>query len=109
MSLHPVHPPIQDEGQAIEAVPQAYAVCLTSSVDSSSALADCLSRQFSLTFGFRPPYQVLGKSLSASRSISATDYCFPVDAQMIQDSEAWKMDLVSGFERTLGDKVKPSA
>ncbi len=28
---------------------------------------------------------------------------------MIQDSEAYKMDLVGGFERTLGDKVKPSA
>jgi U3 small nucleolar RNA-associated protein 23 len=33
---------------------------------------------------------------------------FPVDAQMIQDAERFKMDLVSGLERTLNGKVKPS-
>lgn len=31
-----------------------------------------------------------------------------VDAQMIQDSEGFKMDLLGGLERTLGDKIKPS-
>ena len=27
---------------------------------------------------------------------------------MIQDTEKFKMDLVSGLERSLGEKVKPS-
>ncbi len=72
------------------------------------AFADGLSRQFSLTFGFRPPYQVLGKLLSPIRSKITAHHCSTVDAQMIQDSEAWKMDTVGGLERTLGDKVKPS-
>lgn len=31
-----------------------------------------------------------------------------VDAQMIQDTERFKMDLVGGLERTLSGKVKPS-
>lgn len=31
-----------------------------------------------------------------------------VDAQVIQDTEKFKMDLVGGLERTLSGKVKPS-
>lgn len=46
--------------------------------------------QFEMTFGFRSPYQVL------------------IDAQIIQDTEKFKMDLVGGLERTLSGKVKPS-
>ena len=47
-------------------------------------------RQFALTFHFREPYQVL------------------IDAQMIQDTDRFSMDLVGGLERTLHGKVKPS-
>ena len=103
-----IYPQTQDEGQAIKAVSQTHAVCSNLSADYC-AFADGRSRQFSLTFGFRPPYQVLGESRITSRSLLPIDHCFTVDAQMIQDSEAWKMDLVGGLERTLGDKVKPSA
>ncbi|KAA6415389.1 MAG: rRNA-processing UTP23 [Lasallia pustulata] len=48
-----------------------------------------LMQQYGLTFGFREPYQVL------------------VDAQMIQDTNRFSMDLVAGLERTLHGKVKP--
>lgn len=62
-----------------------------------------------LTFGFREPYQVLGahfKNLASfgTRLMSI----FVVDAQMIQDTEKFKMDLVGGLERTLHGRVKPS-
>jgi hypothetical protein len=49
-----------------------------------------LMQQYGLTFGFREPYQVL------------------VDAQMLQDADRFKMDIVKGLERTLSGKVKPS-
>ena len=49
-----------------------------------------LMHQYGLTFGFREPYQVL------------------LDAQMVQDSSRFKMDLVGGLEKTLHGKVKPS-
>ncbi|KAL9138489.1 MAG: hypothetical protein Q9175_000277 [Cornicularia normoerica] len=45
-----------------------------------------LMAQFEMTFGFRSPYQVL------------------VDAQIIEDTEKFKMDLVGGLERTLSGK-----
>ncbi|KAI9734209.1 MAG: hypothetical protein M1834_002309 [Cirrosporium novae-zelandiae] len=48
-----------------------------------------LMQQYALHFGFREPYQVL------------------LDAQIIQDAERFKMDLVGGLERTLHGKVKP--
>ncbi|KAL2059301.1 hypothetical protein ABVK25_000593 [Lepraria finkii] len=48
-----------------------------------------LMQQYGMVFGFREPYQVL------------------VDAQTIQDTEHFKMDLLSGLERTLSGKVKP--
>ncbi|KAL2041355.1 hypothetical protein N7G274_005737 [Stereocaulon virgatum] len=48
-----------------------------------------LMQQYGIVFGFREPYQVL------------------VDAQIIQDAERFKMDLVGGLERTLSGKVKP--
>lgn len=62
-----------------------------------------------LTFGFREPYQVLGAHFKnhgffGTRLIMV----FVVDAQMIQDTERFKMDLVGGLERTLHGKVKPS-
>lgn len=62
-----------------------------------------------LTFGFREPYQVLGahfKNLASFGTRLMTN--FVVDAQMIQDTERFKMDLVGGLERTLHGKVKPS-
>ena len=31
-----------------------------------------------------------------------------VDAQIIQDTEKFRMDLLGGLERTLSGKVKPS-
>lgn len=42
-----------------------------------------------MVFGFREPYQIL------------------VDADMIQDTERFKMDIVGALERTLNGKVKP--
>ncbi|KAI9655633.1 MAG: hypothetical protein M1829_000632 [Trizodia sp. TS-e1964] len=46
-------------------------------------------QQYGITFGFREPYQVL------------------LDAQIIQDADRFKMDLISGLERILHGKVKP--
>ncbi|KAI8691157.1 hypothetical protein LRP88_08434 [Fusarium phalaenopsidis] len=48
-----------------------------------------LMEQFSMTFGFREPYQVL------------------VDAEMVQDSSRFKMDLEPALSRTVHGKVKP--
>lgn len=62
-----------------------------------------------LTFGFREPYQVLGAHLqNLASSSTRLMTIFVVDAQMIQDTERFKMDLVGGLERTLHGKVKPS-
>ncbi|CAI6095819.1 unnamed protein product [Clonostachys chloroleuca] len=47
-----------------------------------------LMEQFSMTFGFREPYQVL------------------VDAEMVKDSYRFKMDLNPALERTVHGKVK---
>jgi U3 small nucleolar RNA-associated protein 23 len=49
-----------------------------------------LMNQFSITFGFREPYQVV------------------VDAQIVEDCYKFKMDLLPALERTLHGKVKPS-
>ncbi|KAF4974439.1 hypothetical protein FZEAL_8661 [Fusarium zealandicum] len=48
-----------------------------------------LMEQFSMTFGFREPYQVL------------------VDAEMVSDSSRFKMDLEPALSRTVHGKVKP--
>ncbi|KAK5990577.1 rRNA-processing protein utp23 [Cladobotryum mycophilum] len=48
-----------------------------------------LMEQFSLTFGFREPYQII------------------VDAEMVQDATRFKMDLAAGLQRTVHGKVKP--
>ncbi|KAL8774830.1 MAG: hypothetical protein Q9209_000769 [Squamulea sp. 1 TL-2023] len=48
-----------------------------------------LMQSYQLTFNFREPYQVL------------------IDAQMIQDTARFKMDLVGGLERVLHGKIKP--
>ncbi|KAF2460110.1 Fcf1-domain-containing protein [Lineolata rhizophorae] len=48
-----------------------------------------MMHRYGITFGFREPYQVL------------------IDAQMIQDTARFKMDLVPALERTLQGKVKP--
>lgn len=62
-----------------------------------------------LTFGFREPYQVLGAHLQNLASFGTRLMTISVvDAQMIQDMERFKMDLVGGLERTLHGKVKPS-
>ncbi|KAH8676204.1 Fcf1-domain-containing protein [Xylariales sp. PMI_506] len=47
-----------------------------------------LMQKFSMSFGFREPYQVL------------------VDAQLLADANRFKMDLVKGLEQTLSGKVK---
>lgn len=68
-----------------------------------------LMQQYDLTFGFREPYQVLG-ALAVDTLFTIIELManFIVDAQMIQDSDRFKMDLVGGLERTLHGKVKPS-
>ncbi|CAL8575244.1 hypothetical protein XPA_001179 [Xanthoria parietina] len=48
-----------------------------------------LMQSYGMTFGFREPYQVL------------------IDAQMIQDTSRFKMDLLGGLERVLHGKIKP--
>ncbi|KAH7023110.1 Fcf1-domain-containing protein, partial [Ilyonectria destructans] len=48
-----------------------------------------LMEQFSMTFGFREPYQVL------------------VDAEMVRDSCRFKMDLAPALQRTVHGQVKP--
>ncbi|PNY28554.1 rRNA-processing protein utp23 [Tolypocladium capitatum] len=48
-----------------------------------------LMEQFSMSFGFREPYQVL------------------VDAEMVQDSCRFKMELEPALQRTVHGKVKP--
>jgi len=72
-----------------------------------------LMQQYAMTFGLREPYMVLGRSRFPTPTFAPTlmlmlMLAFPVDAQMIQDAERFKMDLVSGLERTLNGKVKPS-
>ncbi|KAF7557030.1 hypothetical protein G7046_g6142 [Stylonectria norvegica] len=48
-----------------------------------------LMEQFSMTFGFREPYQIL------------------VDAEMVKDSCRFKMDLAPALSRTVHGEVKP--
>ncbi|KAH8175770.1 fcf1 domain-containing protein [Sarocladium implicatum] len=48
-----------------------------------------LMEQYSMTFGFREPYQIL------------------VDAEMVRDSCRFKMDLTASLERTVHGKAKP--
>ncbi|PTB46604.1 hypothetical protein M441DRAFT_126487 [Trichoderma asperellum CBS 433.97] len=48
-----------------------------------------LMEQFSMTFGFREPYQIL------------------VDAEMVKDANRFTMDLAPALERTVHGKVKP--
>ena len=62
--------------------------------------------QFSMTFGFREPYQVLGKFPFARVSIPSLQ--LPVDAEMVKDSSRFKMDLEPALSRTVHGKVKPS-
>ncbi|KFA75986.1 hypothetical protein S40288_05630 [Stachybotrys chartarum IBT 40288] len=47
-----------------------------------------LMEQFSMTFGFREPYQII------------------VDAEMVKDACRFKMDLEAGLQRTVHGKVK---
>lgn len=49
-----------------------------------------LMQQYQLAFGFREPYQVL------------------VDADMLIDTDQFKMDMLGGLERTLQGEVKTS-
>lgn len=67
-----------------------------------------LMAQYEMTFGFRGPYQVLSPFASLSSRCSVAELLPTVDAQIIQDTERLKMDLVGGLERTLSGKVKPS-
>lgn len=66
-----------------------------------------------MTFGFREPYQVIGKALWPSPSLPIYEgnqilTQLPVDAEMVQDSCKFKMDLAAALERTVHGKVKPS-
>lgn len=66
-------------------------------------------QQYGLTFGFREPYQVLGVKLCTyTQPSTVANSTLPVDAQMIQDTNRFSMDLAAGLERTLHGKVKPS-
>ncbi|TQS33968.1 hypothetical protein Golomagni_05669 [Golovinomyces magnicellulatus] len=49
-----------------------------------------LMEQFSMTFGFREPYQIL------------------VDAEMVHDASRFKMDLAASLQRTVHGQAKPS-
>ena len=67
-----------------------------------------LMAQFEMTFGFRGPYQVLGLSTTLPLDVLQLTLLLTVDAQIIQDTDKFKMDLVGGLERTLNGKVKSS-
>lgn len=66
--------------------------------------------QFSMTFGFREPYQILGKSaMPVSAGIARNKAnCFSVDAEMVRDSCRFKMDLEPALSRTVHGQVKAS-
>lgn len=69
-----------------------------------------LIQQYQLHHGFREPYQVLGKLLSAI--VLVTICALPVltlssvDGDLVRDAERFTMDLQAGLERTLHGKVK---
>lgn len=56
-----------------------------------------LMQQYGMVFGFREPYQVLGTfdRVALSDTLLLIALC-TVDAQTIQDTEHFKMDLLSG-------------
>ena len=56
-----------------------------------------LMQQYGMVFGFREPYQVLGTfdGVALSDTLLLIKLC-TVDAQIIQDTEHFKMDLVGG-------------
>ncbi|KAL8795950.1 MAG: hypothetical protein Q9182_007456 [Xanthomendoza sp. 2 TL-2023] len=65
-------------------------------------------QSYGMTFGFREPYQVLGKLLKFSKQATRGNRDgYVVDAQMIQDTARFKMDLLGGLERVLQGKIKP--
>ncbi|KAL8906972.1 MAG: hypothetical protein Q9171_006047 [Xanthocarpia ochracea] len=67
-----------------------------------------LMQSYGMTFGFREPYQVLSEFFNfQSQNTGLRDYS-TVDAQMIQDTSRFKMDLLGGLERVLHGKIKPS-
>ena len=54
-------------------------------------------QQYGMVFGFREPYQILGNPLELPKSdIQLLKRSQIVDADMIQDTERFKMDLVGG-------------
>lgn len=61
-----------------------------------------------MAFGFREPYQILGLPALNVQFVVFWLTVHLVDAQMIQDSQRFSMDLVASLERTLSAKVKPS-
>lgn len=67
-----------------------------------------------MTFGFREPYQVLGKTSRefypniGARIQYQILMLYLVDAGMVEDACRFKMDLAAGLERTVHGKVKPS-
>lgn len=60
-----------------------------------------------MTFGFREPYQIIGKSRSSTAAVAGT-HTFLVDAEMVKDACRFKMDLEAGLQRTVHGKVKTS-
>ncbi len=63
-----------------------------------------------MTFGFREPYQVLGRPFLNQPHCEKREMLteLPVDAEMVQDSCRFKMDLAAALERTVHAKAKPS-
>ncbi|KAG0650815.1 rRNA-processing utp23 [Hyphodiscus hymeniophilus] len=66
-----------------------------------------LMQQYGLTFGFREPYQVLGRLSHHDRNQDHRLTIATVDADIIRDADRFKMDLIGGLERTLHGQVKP--
>lgn len=69
-----------------------------------------LMKQYEITYGFREPYQVLSKFW---RKVFFVEefimlIAFTVDAEMVKETDRFKMDLVEGLKRTLHGEVKPS-
>jgi U3 small nucleolar RNA-associated protein 23 len=82
-----------------------------------------LMNQYELTFGFREPYQVLGKKdfligglksqvavdIETERELADCDKLLRiVDSNFLRSVYSFKMDLIPALERTLQGKVKPS-
>ncbi|KAL8865099.1 MAG: hypothetical protein Q9174_007071, partial [Haloplaca sp. 1 TL-2023] len=62
-----------------------------------------LMQSYGMTFGFREPYQFHPRNPITQLTFAI----LTVDAQMIQDTSRFKMDLLTNLERVLHGKIKP--